>query len=383
MRNRLIAVSLFIVLAMSSGTAFASTKELAAGSETIPFTADAATTIAKNFSEDFYPDDQLSIRSVTPYCNEYGEESGYIVGFTKEDISYGYVVLDSEAESIIAEYSIGKNAQTPYQEALNSGDGVLRSNAALPLCLIKVNPFEYGIINPRDNSVSTNEGRQLTLDSVVSDEAAARDAKKPSDWEDATIPMSALYRNYNIKDSGNLEEFISINEDSIISHTGRYACAVTAYYAISGYYGVLNVWADYPEYVNLWNSTGTNTIYTNNGKIYGETSIEGGANGFVSYLASKGKSISQTTTSGKPDYSMFRTSIDNGEPCVFHGWLWNSDGTSTGHTMFVEGYLVAASKSDLSGLKILQVFDGWGDNVRYINYDYANYAQVRGSFFHG
>ncbi|MBE6465867.1 hypothetical protein [Denitrobacterium detoxificans] len=350
-------------------------------SDVVILDENASCSIAESFIEGVYPDIDIEASRAIPFCDSSGTEIGYIVNFSYDDRPYGYVIVDTSVDSLIAEYSIGDSAVSPADAALGNATDLSAEDDAP--AVIKLSPIEYGVIDADDESVVTNEGVEGSLEEVTDDALSSARAKDPAKWDDATIPIASLYRNYTITSRGNLDEFYSINETEIEKRTKRYACSVSAYYAIAGYYGVLNLWNDFPEYTNIWIWTKTYTKKEEKGVTYGETPIDDGAAGFVRYLSSKGVKVSQTTTSGKPDFNKYKTSINSGNPCVMHGWLINpKNGEVEGHTMFVEGFVTAAEKSNPSrGLCILQVFDGWEDNVRYINYDFKNYVNFRGTFF--
>lgn len=196
--------------------------------------------------------------------------------------------------------------------------------------ILQVSPLEYGVVDPENDQISMGSGVKTDLNDIVSEKNIDTKAKDPATWRDTTIDMSILYRDYTITAGGNLPEWISTTQDRIISLT---------------------------------------------------TEINNVAVGFVNYLAARGKYVTQRTTAGKPAFEEYVTSVNNQDASVMYGWLWEQSGKMVGHTMFVEGYLRALSKTDWSALRILQVFDGWYSGVRYINYDFASYAQFRGTFF--
>ncbi|MCR5582839.1 MAG: hypothetical protein K6F70_04415 [Eggerthellaceae bacterium] len=342
----------------------------------------ASCSIAESFIEGLYPDIDVEPSRALPFCDSSGTEIGYIVNFSYENRPYGYVILDTSVDSLIAEYSIGDSAISPADVALESASDLSVEDD--DPAVIKLSPIEYGVIDADDESVVTNEGDEGSLDGVTDDEASSVRAKDPAKWDDAFIPITTLYRNYTITSSGNLDEFYSINEKEIEKRTNHYACLVSAYYAIAGYYGVLNVWSDFQEYDAIWNYTGTKVYKRDiDGVLYGSTDIESGADGFVKYLKSKGVTVSRTTTSGKPSFNKFKSSVNSGNPSIVHAWLIQpGKDYPEGHAMFVEGYITAADKSTPTrGVCILQVFDGWRDNVRYLNYDFKSFTKVRGTFF--
>ena len=55
----------------------------------------------------------------------------------------------------------------------------------------------------------------------------------------------------------------------------------------------------------------------------------------------------------------------------------------SGHSMAVQGYATIQSKSSGNQLHTLMVFDGWNEYVRYLNLDFGNWTDLRGTTFNG
>lgn len=387
--KKLFAVALSFVLTLGAfpSYTFAEDEVAPSSSEEIIFTEELASEAALRFAGDFYPDLDLSVEEAIPYCNTEGDCAGYIVDFECDGQPYGYVVLDASLDSLIAEYSVGPDVRNPGEVALDlAGDEIPQGDIS-ECAVMQVDPISYGIIDSDDDVVLTNEGDVLSLDEVTGNEEASSQAENATTWNAVMIEPWILYRDYNVTASGHLDEFYSIDKYEIINSRNRYACMVTAFYAISAYYGVLDLHSDLPEYDRIWDYTGTTYIESEeDGR--GQTRIVSGPEGFVRYLKSKGRSVSQATTTGKPDYSRFVSSVDGGNPSVMHVAIIkkkeNGDGyEEQGHSMFVEGYITAASKNNLGGLKILIVFDGWNEGSRCVNYDFSRFTRFQGTFFRG
>ncbi|WP_140396504.1 hypothetical protein [Gordonibacter sp. An230] len=373
MKRKLTAVVVAFTLVFGGMVPFtAYADESNTPTETVVFTEEVALTAADNFASSFYPEENLEVSSAVTFCNSNGDK-GYIVNFLKDENPYGYVILDPSLEDLVAEYSIGDNAKSPY-DVIVEDSGNINARSLEDPSMVQISPLEYGIVDRASDRIYTNSGVETDLDGIMGDGSSR--AKDPSTWQDATIPISILYRDYTITASGNLPQWASTTQDRVIELTGRYACTVTAYFAIAGYYGLVDLWNDGQAYLDIWNYTGTyqDPYNPDTSILWGATNVDDGAVGFVNYLASRGKHVTQRTTSGKPTFEEYVTSVNNQDASVMHGWLWNQDGTMTGHTMFVEGYIRALSKTDWNSLRILQVFDGWYSGVRYINYDFASYA---------
>ncbi len=374
----LLATVLLVFACTLPTSAYAEEKNPSEG--TVLFTEDIAFIVAENFASDFHPRETLQPSSSLAFCNTKGD-TGYIINYNKGNNPYGYVIIDPSLDGLIAEYSIGSNTKSPYEVAMEKSGNVETRSLEDPV-IVQVSPIEYGIVDTTLDTISTNSGAESDIVDIVGSENVT-EAKNPATWGDATVDVVDVYRNYSITAAANLPIWTSVPQFRVIEISGRYACSVSAYFAISGYYGLVDTANDGQAYIDIWNYTGT-TVDTNNldtSAIWGSTPIDSGANGFVNYLASKGKYVTQYTTSGKPAFEEYVTSINNQDASVMHGWLYNSQGVMEGHTMFVEGYIRALSNDSWDSLRILQVFDGWYSGVRYINYDFANYAQFRGTFF--
>lgn len=69
--------------------------------------------------------------------------------------------------------------------------------------------------------------------------------------------LTDFFSHYTVALTDNLPVWIAATQDRIIELTGRYACAVTAYFTVAGLYGLVDVWQDGGEYLKIWDYTGT------------------------------------------------------------------------------------------------------------------------------
>ncbi|MCR5582036.1 MAG: hypothetical protein K6F70_00245 [Eggerthellaceae bacterium] len=275
--KKLFAVALSFVLTLGAfpSYTFAEDEVAPSSSEEIIFTEELASEAALRFAGDFYPDLGLSVEEVIPYCNTEGDCTGYIVDFEYDGQPYGYVVLDASLDSLIAEYSVGPDVRNPGEVALDlAGDEIPQEDIS-ECAVMQVDPISYGIIDSDDDTVLTNEGGEYALEDVAADEGAVVQSKDPTTWDEATISYKSLNANYRVTAHGNLDEFYAITEDEIKSRVGRYACSVSAFYAISAYYGVLDLHDDFYEYKRIWSYTGT--VFNEGDSVYGHTATDTGA----------------------------------------------------------------------------------------------------------
>ena len=345
-----------------------------ANSDTVTFTQELAKDMAQRFADTNYADMNLSAASAVKYFDTDWNACGYIVDYTKNEIPFGYIILDASIENTIAEYSIGEEVISPFRNAVSSSPSRSLDDES-NYYPIRISPIEYCAVNRYTGDTYTNNGLAATISIPKS--------KDPSTWNDVSIGVVDLYRNHTITASGQFEQWNVISESEIEAMTGRYACVVTACFYIACDFGLASK-TDSDQYLRIWDYTGTTTDHISGGITYGTTNVTNGMSGFASYCSSRGKAISQRTTSSKPDFSEYVSSIEEGRHCLMHGWLWTLDSSGnyveSGHTMSVIGYARAINKETGDGLRVLQVLDGWYRTVRYINFDFTNYANFRGTF---
>lgn len=347
----------------------------------VVFDKDSANTIASLFALSFYPELNLQVDRMTKYANLNGDASGYIVEYKKNGSPSGYVILDANAPGTIAEFSIGEHVISPVQASRSNTIAHMDSDPAPDLPIYRLGLLTFGVLDSERDVLSTNYDEEIDASSIFK----SKSSKDPATWNDATIPIANLYRNYTVTEGGSIPQWMGIDQNRIISLTGRYACTVTALYVCGGYYGLCNTWTDGNAYVELWDLTNTvtDTSNTNPGAWWGTTYNRDVVPGFTTFASRRGKTIEGYTTAGKPSFESFINHTRKNQLSLVHAGLNNSQGNRVGHTITVEGFLRAVSKTDSSGLRILQVYDGWYDSVRYINYDFARFTDFVGTFFSG
>ena len=339
--------------AVSPVLAFAS--EGGENADTMALTADGAIDMARRFAEDCYPDEGLEATNPIKLANASGQPVGYVCDYLKEGQQYGYLVVDVTAPMGIAEFSVGSDARSPFARAVEAG-AAQRSAFSLddePIAL-RLDPLTYGVINRSSGTMVLNDGTERTAPPALY-----------SAWGDATIGITDFFSNYTVALTDNLPVWIAATQDRIIELTGRYACAVTAYFTVAGLYGLVDVWQDGGEYLKIWDYTGTvqDTSNTDPSAYWGSTDRAKGAAGFKSYCASRGKSISYSQFDN-PSFSQYVLSTKGKKPALFHARSYGG----TGHAVVVEGYFQASRKSDGQSLSVIQVADGWYSGVRYLNF---------------
>lgn len=84
------------------------------------------------------------------------------------------------------------------------------------------------------------------------------------------------------------------------------------------------------------------------------------------------------------NYNFFTNCIDRGDIAVVHCGIISSDtGERAGHSMAAEGYATLRAYNSGNTVHTLMVFDGWGDTVRYLNFDFDSWTDISGTTFNG
>lgn len=380
-RKILSLVLSIIFLCGLNTTAFASENNSISDQTPVVVTNDMAIEMAERFAQTANPDKTLSAGNPIKFYDESGQAIGYIVNYyTDDNAQSGYVIFDNTSDPIVSEYTFDENALNPYENIVNNiGITVFRSSNAVKL--YKTAPFTYGIVEESTGFITDNYGNETPVLSVLS--LNDSEDKNPVDWEDVIMDVSDVYEDYYLVKSNNVDAFISYEEAYVESITGHYACAVSALLNCADYYGALDYEDLAGEYMDIWNLTNTTKDNESKGVIYGKTNIYNIGPGFVKYCSERGISISQSTVEN-PAYSFFTSCIDRGDMAVVHcGIIGDSTGARVGHSMSVSGYTTLISYDTGKTLHTLMISDGWNSYVRYLNFDFENWTEIRGTSFRG
>ena len=356
----------------------------------VVFTEELAAIAANSFLNSFYPDKGLSISSVTQYATIDDVVDGYIVGFSDENgLPYGYLTASANAPGLYADFIIEEGALPPHLTAVKQCANpqistLSNTQPELPddAMVYLINAIQYGVYSPTSEQMLVLGGKTVDVPKSVVMSGIATFGVKPATWKDASVSVSDVYKNYTVTNGGNLSSWVSTTQDRIIAITGRYACSVTALFVCAGFHGLADPWDDADAYYELWNLTGTHedTANTTPGALWGVTARENVVSGYKEFAARRNRSISGRHTAN-PNFNEYVSSVNNNQICLMHAGLNDENGVRSGHAMAVEGFLQALSNNDYSGLRILQVFDGWYSGVRYINFDFDRYTDFAGTFF--
>lgn len=344
----------------------------------INVTDDLAIQMSERFAKGIGQDSNIVANNPRKFYNTEGQAIGYIVDYTLENKPYGYVVFDTTCDSLISEYSFGTNSVSPY-DVIYQNEATAFSKTRTASKIYKIDSFVYGIIDD-SGKIRTNYGETLEQDVLSLDKSRGKD---PATWDEVLLDIAEVYENYTMISTNFLPEFISFNEPYIESATGHYACAVSALLACSAYYNAIDYSDIAGTYMDIWNATGTKVSSVSGGVTYGSTTVDNIGSGFVNFCAGKNVSVTQKTDYS-PNFSFFTDCIDREDMAVVHCGIISSDtGERSGHSMAVEGYATLRANNSGNALHTLMVFDGWGDTVRYLNFDFDSWTDIAGTTFNG
>lgn len=349
----------------------------ASDSSKVALTDELVIQMADRFAKAACTDAEVTANNPIKFYDTNGQAIGYIVNYYNEGVPYGYVVFDSTSNALISEYSFGEDAKNPY-EVINKEEVSTFDSTSDTSKLYKLSPFTYGVIN-NNGDISTNYGESLSKSTFSFYESKGKD---PTTWDEVFLDIVEVYEDYSLISTNHLAQFIAYNEALIESQTGHYACAVSALLACATYYGV-NDFLDIPgDYMDIWNATSTTTYSESNGIVYGSTLIPNIGHGFVNFCSSRNFTVSQNTRYD-PGYQFFTNCIDGSNIAVVHCGIIDHTNERSGHSMAVEGYATLRANNSGNTVDTLMVFDGWGDGVRYLNFDFDNWADIAGTTFNG
>ena len=372
--KRFISLLTILVVTISSVVTVSASEN----SSVVEVTNDLAIQMAGRFADGIEANNNIVAVNPKKFYNEEGQAIGYIVDYNLENEPYGYVVFDTTSDSLISEYSFGYNAVNPYDKILQDEPSVfyLTENTSK---LYKIAPFVYGIID-NTGKIKTNYGETLEASAVPLNISRAKD---PTSWNEVILDVAEVYEDYAMVDTNHLQEFISFSEAYIENETGHYACAVSALLACSAYYNALDFEDIAGDYMDIWNSTGTTVSSVRGDVTLGSTQIGNIGPGFVNFCAGKNISVTQNTTYN-PKFSYFANCIDREDMAVVHcGIIDENTGSRVGHSMAVQGYATIQAYNSGKIVNTLMIFDGWGEAVRYLNFDFDSWTDIAGTTFNG
>lgn len=333
-------------------------------------TEELAIEIAEGFANGIESTSDIEAVNPVKFYNLDGQAIGYIVDFSKNNVPYGYVILDSTNEELICEYSLGEEAVSPDKVAKeNNGIVSAYSTEDEDNKVYRVNPFTYGV--EKNNEIVTNNSEE--------EYSIPQTRSIPTEsWND--IFIDNYYTNYDHIEENYHSTFYSITEDYVEAVTGHYACAVSALAMCADFYGLLNYREFEDEYMRLWDYTNTTVDHTSGDITYGSTYDANSISGFKKFCSEKGRYFSADMYTVNI-YSGFKKCIDSGNVGVIAATIYDH-GERSGHMMSLQGYSLLQPKGTSTRIETVRVADGWGANPRYINLTQVEWIMVTGYGFH-
>lgn len=382
-----LATSLFVASTCHPTPVLANNNEEEA-EEYIRFSPEVALDFANNFASSTRPELTLSASEPVQVLQEDGTLRGYAMDYHCGDTPYGYIVLDTECDGLVSQYTISEGTQGFYEQALEHSLAISPNASALsdkstsPLLII-TSPLSYGVIDQSTGEAFINgETIQMGVEACAADDSESVPQHR---WWDIMIKVSDARSSWTVSNTGFGLQLYLVSESAAMAATERYACAVQALYSIcasipadSSYQTTLipNPLSNWDDYYNLWAYTETTVEKVrDDGVILGTTQDAKIGEGFVSFCQSKGNSAS-FSFSRTPSYASFVSQVRSGQPSIYTVTINTASGEE-GHSMAIEGYATLSNGS--STMRCLQGFNGWEDIV-YINYDFGDYVSKRGTF---
>lgn len=360
-------------------------------SSIVPLDSSLSEQIALNFLSLNYRDLNISIENTDKYCREIGKTAGYVINLSKDKSPYGYIVIDPSAKGYIQQFSLNKGAISPTRMALTYLEKAmstsLNSDDRDSLVFAQVSPFEFLAVSPANSYAAMNSGDCFSGEMASLLDAAGSNSVNPSEWEDIFVDLSVAYSKWQLRGSGTIRRpLICVSEAEIEQKTSSYACLVTALYATAEFYGIIgDVHEDWWAYNELWDRTGTSVdAHSSDGTIrYGSTNIYN-MSSFVDFASDRGVTISQSTPDRTPSFTSFSSQVSSQQISIAHVWIQEAGSSGfSGHSMMVWGFRSFQDASGNSTLNVLDVYDGWNEWGAAVNFDFADYANFRGTFFQG
>lgn len=344
----------------------------------ILLTDSLACEMAQGFVDTMYTDEALTAQNPVILSNEEGQAIGYIVSFFDADGPHGYIVFDNTKSSLISEYVVDDGVLNPFVNYNDLTRSVPMALSDEESVVVKTAPYTYAVASLSTDDAVDNYGNDVPSE-MVAPALTKKMEKTPSggSWNDVFVDYNSNY--YTLQENKWITPFIGRSETQIRNATGGYyACAVTALIDCAEYYDPNFSSTSIGDH--FWGiSNATETTYDGYGG--GTNPIKEGP-GFVSYMASRGVSVS-TIFRDRPSYSDFKAHLNGWNMCLFGGQIIYPNGDRIGHAMSVQGYMVFKPNGVNESIYTLGVHDGWNTYARNLNYWYSTYDYFDGVYFWG
>lgn len=381
-----------LILGTISPVAFASNQEeIINDNQVVEVTEEDVSKLGEDLVHMIKPNQNIIVSAVVKMYDSQEKAIGYMISFKKEDIKFGYAIYDFRIPGYLTEFSIDENVgdyldqsvEIANQNNIEVNEEVSKKDTKI----IEVEPLNF-TVQVNDDVVITSNNEILTNQENTILEETSNDIE-PLTEEFITEDNLAATSKYDSDDKILLKEtargltnvrfnmwrqFIPSVESQVEAQTGIWACAVTALDILTKSTNLeQNTKVSYP---NLWNYSSTKHYKTTNGIKYGSTQNGNIGNGLTKFANLKGKKITHQNYT-TPNFSIFKSAIDNKQPAIFSYGYTPKGQSRIGHSVAVEGYMTSNQAN------YLVVADGWYESAKYINYIPANFTDTYGIVWSG
>lgn len=213
------------------------TRVFAAGSNSsVAFTSDLAQDYALSLLPIVDGSANLEIEQIVPVCQQIGLICGYEISVTREGSPYGYLILDASYPGLLKEITLGDTILPISASLSNAISTYSGQQATNPTVLISYNDIEYGTLVPGTRDCVTNYNNIRSVP-IVTEKGIAPQSNNPTSWDAVIINEDDLMLHFQIDDLNGIP-FRGVSESLVEARTNKYACVVSALYAVSMHYGL-------------------------------------------------------------------------------------------------------------------------------------------------
>lgn len=336
---------------------------------------------------------ELCAKDVIEVNNVNCDKLDYAVTYFNNDTPYGYAIVTLvNGEPTVKEASIGKEKEGLYKELSQIAYDISNNTSkdmSIENGVVELAPLQYAVVTKekgeKEKKLYDNYGNEFP-------ESELNGSEKYSSKKEIFISQKDFTSAKYTKDQSTVlwnSKFAKRREllcnTAIKKETSSYACGPQSLLQIAHMEGMIdyspcvNMASGYTTeqkneswkkvkmwYNQLWIVTNTKNKEKDNGVVYGEGTIEDAANGFVNFAKGKKYNISYKIVN-LPSVKQIRDALKN-KSDILMGYAINVNGKSEGHFISVLGQFKAKKVSSGNTFNYLAVYNGWDDQVVYLNY---------------
>ncbi len=405
--KKIVSILMALVICMNgvSVKAYSDTDEVLLSSLTEADLEACITVTALDWADMMQPGMEFTVEDIT-YIVSQSLAPEYAVSFFYHSIPYGYAVVTFQnGDACVKEGQLveGKEGlRTEIVNEIEGGNARSVSDTEVSDALVEIAPLQYGAVTKDEDgqleTVHDNYGNEYDLEDVnaVSEDAEELlyDSTKYDNTRSIYIEkVNWIPSKYQVKSELTLQKYKEnsrmFSEKTIENWVGKYACAVQALTQIA----CMEKMCDRLEkedtintYNKLWKYTKTQETAdskkdTTNNIIYGETSLENAAEGFVKFAQEKGyKNTEVKGIETDPSVSWLKNKLEFNRPILMSYGI-NVDNKRAGHEISILGYRRATKVSSGNTYDYLMVYNSWDVNPVYLNYSTVDMMDCRATYF--